>query len=113
MNKINGSNVTDEELLNLLKFLSKNAIYLASDKKIETESYYLNDDKYKWIIVEVKDLGIIKLYLTDFAKILKINNWEVSKDRYERSVLSTTYAELWLALKNRDNYENSNWFFNI
>jgi hypothetical protein len=109
-NMTNAFNITDEELLLLKNYLIKNASFLASENRISLDDYYANDNKRKWTIIDVPQLGEIRIYITDCAKILKINGIEVLPKSRSRDIdFFSVHFPLRFALKDIDSYKNNSW----
>ena len=94
----------------LNNYLTKNAPFLASENRISLDDYYANDNKRKWTIIDVPQLGEIRIYITDCATILKINGVEVlPKSRSCDIDFFSVYFPLRFALKDIDSYKNNSW----
>lgn len=104
-------NITDKELFLLKEYLTNNASFLALEGKIRLEHYHLGDDtSRKWTIIDVPELGEVRIYISDYATILKIDNTEVLPKERSRSInFFSVQSPLRLALKNSEKYRNYLW----
>jgi len=107
---ITANDITNEQLLLLKKYIIRNAYFLVCDNKISFEDYYLNDNSKKWVIVNILELGELRIYKTDFATILKINGHEVlPKERSRDLDFFSIISVLKNALNESDEYKKMNW----
>lgn len=108
---ITADNITDEQLEMLKKYIIQNAYFLVCDNKISLDDYYLNDNSKKWIIVNIQELGELRIYRTDCATILKINGHEVlPKERCRDLDFFSIISVLKIALIEKDEYKKMKWF---
>ena len=103
--------ITDNELLKLKEYLKNNACFLAMEERIRLESYHKGDENSrKWTIIDIPVLGEIRIYISDFATILKIDGTEVlPKERCRNINFFSVESQLRLALKNKTKYKNQLW----